>query len=142
MKTCKIPPLYAFLLLLLTSCTGSKIPQTKTPELITWKLDFISGINLSIDALYPNVKPVIIFNNSSMIVHGHNGCNDFSTPFTSQGGSLKISGPGKQTMKACPGPGEIHFMHQLKAIDSFGVSANRLVLYGKKIPLMRFTSTK
>lgn len=129
------------LFLIFGSCAGSKEPGINTPELITWQLEFISGLSTGIDALYPEKKPVLIFNNSSMILHGYTGCNDFSVPFTSEGYALRTTGPGKQTMRACPGPGEMHFMQQLQAVDSFQATSDHLVLYGKKVPLMRFIKT-
>lgn len=138
MRTHSLPTFALCALIVLCSCAGHKSQPITPPELITWQLDFISGLQMPIDALYPENQPLIIFNNESMIVHGHNGCNDFSLSYQGEGYGLEFSETGKQTQKACPGPGADFFMGQLKAVDSFSVSENRLFLYGKKVPLMRF----
>ncbi|THD66298.1 META domain-containing protein [Robertkochia marina] len=138
MRTLSLTTFALCALFVLCSCAGHKSQPISVPDLITWQLNFISGLQMPLDALYPEKPPLIIFNSESMMVHGYNGCNDFSISYQVEGNGLEFSETGKQTRKACPGPGADFFMGQLKAVDSFSVSENRLFLYGKKVPLMRF----
>lgn len=129
-------------LLSLIACGGSKEPQLNTPENTLWKLDFISGLAMDISGLYPGERPVIAFDNATMTLYANTGCNALKIPFTSKGNSLDLAAKEKQSKKACPGPGEPHFLHQLKAVDSFSTKPRQLILYGKGVPLMLFKPTK
>ena len=138
MKTSFTLACSCLVLLLIQGCSSKKEALVRTPDATTWTLEYITGLSMNISGLYPNQRPRISFDNQAMILSGNNGCNDFSIPYTSSGNSLHLAENGKQTMRACPGPGEPHFMQQLKVVDSFNVTNNGLFLYGKKVPLMRF----
>lgn len=64
-------------------------------------------------------------------VSGTDGCNQFNTGYTQDGGNLTISQPGASTMMACPDPVMVQatdFMAALAGTDSFTISEDELSL--------------
>lgn len=57
----------------------------------TWDLNYISGIRIAFDGLYPEKKPTISFNLSSNELSGNTTCNGFTSKFTINGYNIKFS---------------------------------------------------
>jgi heat shock protein HslJ len=64
---------------------------------------------------------------------GFDGCNQFGTPYTSEGATLSVSGPGASTMMACPPDREAAaeaFRAALTGAKGYRVDGGRLLLVG------------
>lgn len=104
----------------------------------SWELNYISGPRIAFDGLYPNKKPVLVFDLPKSEVSGHTSCNPFSAPFTIDGQKISF-GDGRSTMMACEGIGEPTFLKTLKQVTSYAVSEdNVFTLIMGDVAMMRF----
>lgn len=104
----------------------------------TWVLDYIAGQNISLDSLFPQKKPTLIFNVNDMQLSGNTGCNSLSGKLEATENKINFNGPIAMTKMACPGNGEMIFLNTLRTINSYSVSGNSLTLIKDDIAEMRF----
>lgn len=104
----------------------------------TWELNYISGIRIAFNGLYPNTKPTISFGKVAGELNGNTGCNGFSSKVTIDGNKLSVSEPGAMTMRHCEGGGERHFLDMLKKVNTYDVNDSVLTLIQGDIAVMRF----
>lgn len=102
----------------------------------SWQVDYISGIRIAFDGLYPDKKPEIHFNLPETKATGHSSCNSFSTNFHLDGSNIRFEYPASTRM-FCPGEGESTFFSILKKINKFSISDNVLNLNMDDITLIR-----
>ncbi len=108
----------------------------------TWDLNFISGLRIAFDGLYPDKKPYISFNFSAKELGGNTTCNGFSSKFTMNGNNIKFADPLK-TMIFCEGGGEEAFLNMLKKVNKYAVSdGNTLTFMIDDVAVMRFAKLK
>ncbi len=103
-----------------------------------WELNYISGIRIAFDGLYPEKKPFIRFDLANSKINGNTGCNGFSSKYSIKGNTIKFA-PGISTMMACPGNGEKAFTEMLKKVNGYSISNDTTLnfLIGD-IAVMRF----
>ena len=118
---------------------GSK-PQSHTAALFgtQWELEYLSGPRIAFEALFPDKKPVLTFEQDTGLVAGNSGCNGYIAPFERNGDAIKFGEPGPSTLMYC-GDGENFFRSTLQQIDAWTVDADgKLTLLFGEVPLMRF----
>ncbi len=104
----------------------------------TWDLNYISGLRIAFDGLYPKEKPSISFNLSSNELGGNTTCNGFSSKYTINGNNINFADPLK-TMMFCEGGGEEAFLNMLKKVNKYAVSdGNTLTFMIDDVAVMRF----
>jgi META domain len=96
-----------------------------------------SGI--SIDAMYPDKKPLISFDLVQNEVNGNTGCNPFSSKMSIDGSKLTIFKPYAMATTVCNGEGEKVFLDILKSVTSYSVSHNDVLTCTGDAVVMRFT---
>ncbi|MBL7733841.1 MAG: META domain-containing protein [Chitinophagaceae bacterium] len=101
-----------------------------------WEVDYVSGIRIAFDGLYPDKKPVITFNIADNKASGNSSCNNFSATFTIDGSNIAFNDP-MATKMACPGEGEAVFFKTLKTVTRYSVEGNTLNLIMGDIAVMR-----
>lgn len=102
----------------------------------TWQVDYISGIKIAFEGLYPDKKPVITFNLPDNKATGNSSCNNFHVTFTIDGSHISFSDPAATKMY-CPGAGEATFFNTLKTITGYSVTGTTLNLVMGDIAVMR-----
>ena len=103
-----------------------------------WELNYISGKRIAFEGLYPNKKPQVTFNLVTSEIMGNTSCNNFTSTYTLNAGSITIADPKKMTKMACQGEGENAFLDMMKKINRHSVSANTLNLLIGDVAVMRF----
>lgn len=134
-----------FLILLTISCSGTKsaehLPNKKVITVLykgTWQLEYISGIGITMEELFPDKKPELAFNSTDHMVRGNAGCNGYSATFTKNGDEMSFSNPGPSTLMYC-GEGETQFLNIMKQINRYSIDTDgKLNLLIDDIPMMRF----
>ncbi|WEK19795.1 MAG: META domain-containing protein [Candidatus Pedobacter colombiensis] len=122
----------------LVACTSMKPNQAVQKLTGQWQLNYISGIKMTFDDLYPWAKPTLNFNAPFTEVSGNTSCNGFSTKLVVDGTKMTISQPGAMTMKHCEGDGEMKFMEMLKKVNAYNIDGNLLTLLHDGFPVMTF----
>ena len=134
-----------FISFLLISCVSSKSKNNQNASKLdgTWQLNYIIGAQVGFDALYPKIKPTLVFNVNENQVSGNNGCNSFSGSVAITGNSIDLSKPMAVTKKMCIDgqQGETLFMNTLSKITQYSVSdnGNTLTFISGDIARMRFS---
>lgn len=123
----------------LTACNTMKPNSTSQKLTGQWELNYITGVRIAFNGLYPDAKPSLNFVAPFKEVSGHTSCNAFSTKLTIDGQKMTISQPGAMTMKHCEGEGEMRFMEMLKKVNTYAVDGNTLTLLQDELPVMKFT---
>jgi heat shock protein HslJ len=103
-----------------------------------WELNYISGVRIAFNGLYPGVKPSVSFSPATGELHGNTSCNPFSSKIVIDGNKINISEPGAMTMRFCEGEGEKRFLEMLKKVDRYDANDNTLTLIQGDIAVMRF----
>lgn len=104
----------------------------------TWEMNYISGPRIAFDGLYPDKKPILIFNLAASEVGGNSSCNGFGANVKLDGSNISFTDP-ISTMMACPGEGEQVFYRTLKTVTSYKLDDdNILSLLAGNVPVMRF----
>ncbi|MEO5636710.1 MAG: META domain-containing protein [Chitinophagaceae bacterium] len=103
----------------------------------TWNLNYISGLKISFDGLYPDKKPTIAFNFSTKELGGNTTCNGFSSKFTINRNNIHFADALK-TMIFCEGGGEEAFLSILKKVNKYSVNDNTLTFLTDDVAIMRF----
>ncbi|MEZ5013590.1 MAG: META domain-containing protein [Chitinophagales bacterium] len=128
-----------FCLLLVASCTVQK--QNTLPPVYgkIWEMQYISGIRIAFDGLYPDRKPYIAFDKDAGMVSGNTGCNGYSAPFTLHADSISFGEPGPSTLMYC-GEGEKTFLDMMQRVNRYAIdSAGNLELLMNEVMIMRFS---
>ncbi len=107
-----------------------------------WELDYITGIRIAFEGLYPEAKPQISFDFSHHEINGNTSCNTFSAAFTLEGQQVKVASPHAMTKVWCEGEGEKRFLNMLQKIEKYAVREDTLRFYLDNIEMMRFSKVK
>lgn len=133
-----------FIGFLCTSCGSKKTdtnPVTGTDGNLyahTWQLEYISGIRIAFEGLFPDKKPHITFDENENIVRGDAGCNGYSATYTKEADRIAFGDPGPSTMMYC-GEGEQYFLNMMKKVNRYNVDSDgKLNLMIDDVPMMRF----
>lgn len=134
-----------FFFVFLSSCSSIKHVDTLPPKIgsqalydHTWELEYISGIRIAFEGLFPDKKPFLKFDDTENIVRGNAGCNGYSATYEKEGDNISFSDPGPSTLMYC-GEGEQQFLDMMKKINRYSLDENgKLNLMIDDIPLMRF----
>lgn len=102
----------------------------------TWEVDYLSGTRITLDGLYPNKKPTLIFDLPSNKASGNSSCNHYSLTFTIDGQKIKFGTPTSTEM-ACEGNGEVSFFKTLETVTHYSVNDETLNLIMGDIAVMR-----
>lgn len=128
----------SILTLLFTSCGSSKSAISEALFNTTWELDYISGKRIAFEALFPQKKPQISFDQSTNKITGNAGCNGYSTAYNLNGNSISFGEPGPSTMMYC-GEGEKDFLNLMQKVDAYNFDAEgKLNLLVGDVPMLRF----
>ena len=103
----------------------------------TWELDYIAGSQESINNLFPQKKPTMIFQQDLKTVQGKGGCNGYSSKVEVSGKKINFSA-AMTTEMACEGNGESLFFQSLEKVNRYDVQDGRLTLLVGDIAIMRF----
>lgn len=104
-----------------------------------WELEYITGLRIAFDGLYPDKKPFINFNAGVGELGGDTSCNVFTTKVSLDGDKINVSEVGAMTMRFCEGGGEQQFLNMLYKADHYKIDdSGKLVLTMNGIEAMRF----
>lgn len=104
-----------------------------------WQLNYISGLRIAFDGLYPDKKPIIKFNLPENEIGGNTTCNGFSSKIILKGNEISIAEPFAKTMIFCEGGGETTFLNMLKKVNKYAVTnENTLTFLTGDVAVMRF----
>lgn len=103
-----------------------------------WELNYISGIKMAFEGLYPDKKPFINIDASTKKSKGNTSCNNFNATFTIDKGNIHFPETMAMTKMFCPGEGELIFLSALKTVSAYAVNENELTLFRENIAVMRF----
>jgi heat shock protein HslJ len=107
----------------------------------SWELDYISGPRIAFKGLYPDKKPVLVFEGDSKVT-GNTSCNRLSGSYTQDQYNIKF-GEMITTKMACPGNGESVFLSTLQKIHKFDrTDDSTLTMIMGDIAMMRFRKIK
>lgn len=124
--------------LVLVSCISSTMPVKNQLATNPWELEYITGPRIAFEGLFPDKKPMITFNPSTMNVSGNSGCNGYSADYKMTGNTISFGEPGMSTMMYC-GEGEQVFRNTMKKINNYSIDSDgKLNLLMNDIPMMRF----
>jgi heat shock protein HslJ len=133
---------FALMCLVLTSCKPTQTDFKKATSLEgSWELNYITGPRITFDGLYPDKKPIIIFDLKANRVSGNNSCNQYFGVLILDGNKINFKDAKMgMTMMACPGLGETTYMKTLEKIDSYSISEDGKTLnfIMGDIAMMRF----
>ena len=107
----------------------------------TWELNYISGLRIAFDGLYPNKTPAITFDVVRNRISGYTSCNNFTCSLKTDGNKISFTDPMALTRMICIDcNGENVFLETIKKINTWSVTdGNTLNLIMDDIALMRFT---
>lgn len=105
----------------------------------SWELNYITGVRIAFNGLYPETKPSININAALNELSGNTSCNSFGSKLAVKGSQFKVDLSGPMTMKHCEGEGEMRFLEMLKKVDAYSVDGNTLTLMMGDVPAMKFT---
>ena len=127
--------------LLLSSCSNPKQAQALTsPTTLngSWEVIEMTTSSISLEELYPEMKPTIVFDVAHQKVSGSTGCNQYNGPIKVNGATLDLSAPLGMTRKSCPGDGETTFVSNLQKVNGWTVRDDILRLMSGDIVVMHF----
>ncbi|WP_316816337.1 META domain-containing protein [Pedobacter nyackensis] len=123
----------------LTACNTMKKGQSSEKLTGNWELNYITGVRIAFNGLYPDTKPSLNFKAPFKEVSGNSSCNGFSTKLEVNGNKMTVSQPIAITMRHCEGEGEQRFMDMLKKVTAYSIEGNTLTLLQDDIAVMKFT---
>jgi heat shock protein HslJ len=128
-------------MLVLSGCSTNRSMSAKTLYGTPWELEVLSGPEVSLKELFPDILPKLQFDPESQMVSGNSGCNGYTAPFELKGGRLEFGPPGPSTLMYC-GEGELLFRKALERVDSWELRADgKLLLRHNAEVLLVFTPT-
>ncbi|MEZ4898855.1 MAG: META domain-containing protein [Saprospiraceae bacterium] len=108
----------------------------------TWELEYITGLRIAFEGLYPDKKPKIRFNKETHRVEGNNSCNGYAAEYKLKGDRIAFGEPGPTTMMYC-GEGEQQFLMTIKKVNRYQIDADgKLNLLLDNVPMLRFKPIK
>ncbi len=123
---------------LLTACMSTIRGDNAALYNNSWELTYITGPRITFQGLYPDQKPMLTFDRSTMMVSGTDSCNGYKSPFTIKGSAMTFGERELATLRYC-GEGEAVFLNILKEITHFRLETDgTLTLLKDNIPMMRF----
>lgn len=133
------------LLVVITACSSTKHVDTITPNKgsqalfdHTWELEYMSGIRIAFEVLFPENKPSLTFDDVEKVARGNAGCNGYAAVYKKEADNISFADPGPSTLMYC-GEGEQQFLNMMKKINRYSVDENgKLNLMIDDIPMMRF----
>lgn len=138
------PVKYCYLLFLAAAALGCHSSRQASADALygpDWELEYLSGPRIAFEALFPDKKPVITFEQSTGQVAGNSGCNGYRAPFELNGSSVRFGEEGPSTLMYC-GEGENFFRATMVKIDGWNIDEQgRLNLLIGEVPMMRFHKT-
>jgi heat shock protein HslJ len=107
-----------------------------------WELEYLSGLRIAFDGLYPENKPYILFTEADSQFSGNTSCNGYSGKYTQKENSIQF-GNAIKTMIYCEGGGEEAFLKMLGKVNKMAFdSEGKLLLLLDDVPMMRFKKIK
>ena len=106
----------------------------------TWTLNYLSGLRIAFEGLYPDKKPHVVFNLATNEMSGNSSCNLFTSVYTMDGNKISFKDALK-TMMYCEGGGEEAFFNMLKEVNRYTVKDNILTFLINDVAVMRFTKS-
>lgn len=103
-----------------------------------WELNYISGPKIAFEGLFPDKKPLIVFDLPKTEVNGNGGCNGYSCKVKVDGNKITF-GDALSTMMACEGNGEPVYFKTLKTVTAYNINDNTLTMLMGDIAVLRFT---
>lgn len=103
----------------------------------TWQLNYISGIRIAFEGLYPKKTPYLSFDFNNNHIGGNNSCNSFGAAFKMEGDTIRFS-EFVQTMMACEGEGESTFNKMMQQVNTFTIKGDTLTFFKNDVAIMRF----
>ncbi len=105
----------------------------------SWELVYITGKRIAFDGLYPEKKPMILFDPENQRISGNTSCNSFTGKLNRTGNKLSFLEPTAMTKMFCPGEGEQTFIETLKTVTSFNFDTyDELSFKAGDVTVMRF----
>lgn len=130
--------LSALLLMFFSACGGIKAPGPDSLYGQTWELEYMSGPRIAFEALFPDKKPEISFEEGIGYVIGNSGCNGYRAPYEMKRQQIRFGEPGPSTLMYC-GEGENHFRSIITSVDSWQLTDDgKLEFLTGDVPMMRF----
>lgn len=106
----------------------------------TWTLNYLSGLKITFEGLYPDKKPHVVFNLATNEMSGNSSCNLFTSKYTMDGNKITFEDALK-TMMYCEGGGEEAFLNMLRKVNRYSVKDNILTFLINDVAVMRFTKS-
>lgn len=113
------------------SCDSAKktLKNSNTLE-GSWQLNNISGPRIAFGGLYPDKKPIIVFDLKENKFSGNNSCNQYFGKVLLDGNKINFKDAKiGMTRMACQGIGEGIYMKTLEEIDSYSISQDGKTLH-------------
>lgn len=105
----------------------------------TWELNYISGAKIAFNGMFPDKKPLLVFDFPKPEVSGNGGCNGYSAKVKVEANKITFGDP-LSTMMFCEGNGEPVYFKTLKKVTSYNISDNNILnLVMGDIAVLRFT---
>ena len=128
----------------LVSCSVFKCKKSDAGSKLegTWELNYISGPKITLEGLYPNKKPTIVFDLKENQVSGNSSCNSYTGKLIVDGNKIDFTQPMVMTKMMCDdGQGEQTYMNTLQKITSYNITddGKTLNLLSGDIVMMKFT---
>ena len=106
----------------------------------TWTLNYLSGLRIAFEGLYPDKKPHVVFNLATDEMSGNSSCNLFTSKYTMDGNKITFKDALK-TMMYCEGGGEEAFLNMLRKVDHYSSDGKTLIFLIGDVAVMRFTKS-
>ena len=130
--------------LIVGSCSSPKTAQSLIdPKILngSWEVTELPGATFTMDVLYPEKKPTMMFDVATQKVSGNTSCNSYNGPYKVNGSVIDFTAPMAMTRMACPGDGEATFVNTLQKVNGWTVrdeilrfmSGDLVVMHLKKV---------
>ena len=108
----------------------------------SWEVIEMITSTISLNELYPEKKPMMVFDAANLKLSGNTGCNNFNGPYSVKGSVIDFTAPMGMTRMMCPGEGESTFMNTLQKVNGWTVrdetlrlmTGDLVVMHLKKLP--------
>jgi len=125
--------------LIVGSCSSPKTAQSMIdPNILngSWEVTELPGAAFTMDVLYPEKKPTMLFDVATKKVSGTTSCNSYNGTYKVNGSVIDLSAPMAMTRMACPGDGESTFVNELKKVNGWTVREETLRLMSGDLVVM------
>ena len=104
----------------------------------SWQLNYISGLKIAFEGLYPGKKPFLNLDVSNSKMTGNTSCNNISGNFRIEGNHIFFGENMIMTKMFCEGGGEQAFLEMLKKVNAYSVNETTLTFLIDDVTVMRF----